>query len=284
MATELDVTAAAETIADLWRPRLLAARYDKMILGKRCLSVDGDVKAHGDSLKLPIAASVSANAVGTDGSVTNQALTATSATVNLTSWYEATIDVVDRAQRQSIVDLYTAYEPGFAGAMAQNVDGALAALYSSVSTNTAGATSAPYDLLNDDLLCAAIQKLLDTKVPMEDPNDVSFVFHTSCWSHLKKLDKFNNANLTGQAKGGQLEVKVPDIYGIPVFFTTQIKSSSSVRKNLLFHREALGLGFQKNFNIEVLARVRKSQPISADWLYGVVASREDHACVVNTIA
>lgn len=287
MANEITNTEADVLIPELWRPKMLEARYAKMTFGKRILSVDGDVAAKGDILHIPIEPTVSVNAVGSTGSVTNQALTPTESQLTVDQWREATIDVVDKAQRQSIVDLVTAFQPGMSKAMADDADGLIANQYSNITTNSVGSTSAPLDTVNPDLLTAAVQKLLVLSVPVDDPNDVSFMFHATVWAQLKKIAEFNNANLTGKSTGGALEMKVPDIYGIPTFFTTKIKSTAgnlSVYKNFLLHRQALAWGMQKNFRLEMLARTKKSQPVSADWLFGIRTVRENHACLINTAA
>ena len=51
MADEVDNSAANVVIPELWRGKMLEGRYAAMRIGQRSLSVDGDVKAHGDILK-----------------------------------------------------------------------------------------------------------------------------------------------------------------------------------------------------------------------------------------
>lgn len=281
MANEITNTEADKLIPELWRPKMLAGRYDEMTIGKRVLSVTGDVKAKGDILHVPIEPTVSVNAVGSNGSVTNQALTPTEAQLTVDQWREATIDVVDKAQAQSIIDLVEAFQPAMSKAMAEDADGLLANEHSNITTNVVGATAQPYDIVNEDLLTSAVQKLLDLKVPIMNPAEITWFFDTAVWSALKKIAAFNNVNLTGEEVGGGLKMKIPDVYGIPVFFTTQIKTSTTL-KNLLLHKECLAWGMQKNFRLEMLGRVRKSQPVSADWLFGLKVVRNNHGVVVNT--
>ena len=220
------------------------------------------------------------------GAVTNQALTPTESQLTVDKWKECTIDVVDKANRQSLIDLLTAFTPAFGRAMGAQFDTDLAALYSDVTSNTVGSTTDPTEPASMEMLTAAMQKLLDLDVPVDEPNDISFCFHTSQWPILKKIDVLNNANLTGEQTGGALKFTVPNIFGIPTYFSTKINSTGSpaVRKNLLFHRQAFAWGMQKNFNVETFARVRKSTPVSGDALYGVKTVRQNHACLINTAA
>lgn len=272
MANEIDNTHADVLIPELWRPKMFEARYPASVMLKRVVNVDGEVSQKGDILHLPIEPVVSTNNVGADGSVTNQALTPTEAQLTVDTWKEATIDVVDKAQKQSITDLLTAFIPGFAKAIAAAQDASLLALHSDLTTNEVGTNATEY---SGELLLAALQKLIDLNVPVDNMNDISAVLHTSKWSVLKNIDKFQFANYTGMAMGGQMKYEAPAPYGVPHFFSTQVVSSSGYH-NLVFHRQAFGCGTQQNFRIERLARVRKSTPVSGDILYGVKTIRENH--------
>ena len=286
MANETEATALAVLTQELWRPQILSYQYNAMKIGKRVLNVTGDVAAKGDILHIPIEPSITVGAVtAATGAISNQAWTPTEAQLTVDKWDHATVDVVDMAQRQAIGDVLAQIRPGMGKAAAADIDEKLAALFvAGLTTNEVGSKAAPYDSVNPDILTSAIQKLLDLTIALEDPNLVSFFFHTSVWSQAKKIAEFNNANLTGKAVGGAIEMKIPDIYGVPVYFSTTIDSSSGVYKNALCHKECIGWGMQKNFNIETLARVRKSTPYSADWLFGVKVVRETYGCLINTIA
>jgi len=285
MADEIDnATEADVNIPEAWRTVMLAGRYAAMVIANRLLNVDAEVRSAGDVVHIPIEPQISVNDVTkTTGAVTNQALTATKIDLTVDQWREVSIDVVDMANWQANLDLTTTYNASIAKAMAQDVDAKVANEHSNITTNVVGDAGGA-DALSDDGLTATIQKLMDLDVPLDDPNATGFYFHTSAWAPLKKLNKFSSAEVTGQAQGGGLTRKVPDIYGVPTFFTTQIKSSGGARKNLLLHREAIAWAMQRNFRLERFARVRKSQAISADWLFGIKTCRENFGVVLNTPA
>jgi len=272
MANEITNTQADVIIPELWRPKMFEARYPSSVMIKRVTSVDGDVSKYGDILHLPIEPVVSVNNVGADGSLTNQALTPTESELTVNLWKEATIDVVDKAQKQSILDLLTAFIPGFGKAIAAAQDLSLLGLHSDLTTNEVGDSSTEYSA---ELLQAALQKLIDANIPVDNANDISCVLHTSKWSALKNIDKFQFANYTGMAMGGQMKYEAPAPYGVPHFFSSQVVSSTGYH-NLVFHRQAFGIGTQKNFSIEKLARTKLSQAIVGSVLYGVKTIRETH--------
>lgn len=278
MANEIGNTEADAAIPEVWRRKTLLFRYAKSRLYGFVLHADDEVKGFGDIINIRTLPSVTVNDVGASGSVTNQALTYTGNTITVNKWKEATIDVVDKAQKQSLVDLLEDFSQQFGAAIAAQQDGDLTGLHGSITTNTVGATAAPLDPLSDDLILSAIQKLDDLDVPQEDR---CWFFAPVAKKHLLKLDKFTLSYATGASKGGQVTGELMDLYGYPLKLTTKIATSTS-RKNLLLHKECLGAATQKNFTIEKLARVKKSTPISGDVLYGVAALREDHGVVINT--
>lgn len=277
MANEITNTQANVIIPELWRPKMFEARYPASVMLKRVTTVDGEVEKQGDILHLPIEPVVSVNNVGSDGSLTNQALTPTEAQLTVNLWKEATIDVVDKAQKQSLIDLLTAFIPGFAKAIAAQQDADILALCSDI-TNSVGDNATEYSA---ELLQAALQKLIDANIPVDNANDISCVLHSSKWSAMKNIDKFQFANYTGEAMGGQMKYSLPAPYGVPHMISTQVVSSTGYH-NMVFHRQAFGCGTQKNFAIEKLARTKLSTPINGNILYGVKTIRADHAAQLIT--
>lgn len=272
MANEINNTTADVLIPELWRPKMFEARYPASVMLKRVVTVDDEVSEKGDILHLPIEPVVATNAVGADGSVTNQALTPTESQLVVDNWREATIDVVDKAQKQSTADLMSVFIPGFAKAIAAYQDSVVLAKHADLTSSEVGDSLTEY---SGELILAALQKLIDLNVPVDNMDDISAVLHTSKWSVLKNIDKFSFANYTGMAMGGQMKYEAPAPYGVPHFFSTQVVSSTGYH-NLVFHRQAFGIGTQKNFRIEKLARTKKSTPISGDILFGVKTIRQDH--------
>ena len=278
MANELNNTTADVLIQEIWRKRILDERVANSVLVPRVTSLDAEAKQKGDIIHVPIRPSVAVNDVGATGSLTNQALTYTEQQLTVNKWREATIDVVDKAAEQSWADMLADFSPAFARALALDQDNALTALHADFTSNEVGDSAAA---VSDALLTAAIAKLLVLNVPIMNPNDVSFVFHSSKWAEFKQIDKFNNANLTGSSMGGMLTQKVSDVYGIPVYFSTAIASSTGYH-NYLLHREAMAIATQSNFKIEKLARTKLSTPMVGHILYGVKTVRQDHGVDIVT--
>lgn len=281
MADEIDAaTEAAVLIPEIWDPLVMPARYQAAKIAKRVTSKDAKVSAFGDKVHLPIQPSMTISDITqTDGTVANQALTYTEASITINKWRGTKITIVDMATWQSIVDMSKDLAPAFAKTLAFDIDDALAALYGSFTTNDVGDGATEY---SGELLLAGLQKLINLSVPVDVMDDITCVIHNSKWSVLKNIDKFSFANYTGATMGGQMKYETPAPYAIPHFFTNAIDASSSVYQNMLFHRQALGLAVQKGVMVKELPPTGFNKIIQAGVLYGVKAVRENHLCLIKT--
>lgn len=281
MASEMDAaTEASVLIPEIWSPIVLDARYQAAKILKRVLSKDADVKNAGDTVHIPIRPSITIGDITqTTGEIDNQALTYTEAQLVVDKWRGGKITIVDMASWQSIVDMAKDLAPDFGKALAADIDSYLGSLYSSVTTNSLGSSTDDY---SGDMVLAGLQKLIDLSIPVDNPNDISLVLHTSKWSVLKNIDKFSFANYTGYSMGGQLKYEAPAPYGVPHFFTTAIKSSGSAYQNMLFHREAFAAAVQKRISLKELAPTGFNKVYQAGALFGVKTIRETYACLLKT--
>lgn len=279
MANEITNTEADVFIPELWRPGFLKALYAQGVVRQRVLSADGDVAQKGDILHIRIAPTLSVNDVGaTDGSVTNQALTATESQLTVDKWREVSFTVLDKAAKQADDYLQPALESGVPQAFAADIDSKLLALHASLNGYTAIDATAG---LNEDRLTEAFYALANANVPVSMIQDMSWFFDWKQWMTLRKLSQISAAQITGNPDGGILTQKIPDVLGIPVYFSSLV-AESTYHKNMLIHREAMACGVQKNFRIEQFARTAKATTYSADILYGVKVVRTTHGIIINT--
>lgn len=280
MASEITTTEGAVFIPERWRPGFLKALIYKAKVKSRILDADGDVKGMGDILHIRIApVGVVNDVTAATGAITNQALTPNEAQLTINKWKDYSFDIVDNVKEQADQYLEAALKESGPAAFAKQIDSDILALQSDFTTQTAIDATAG---LTADALTEAFYSLAVDEVDMDDPNNLSWFFGWKQWSVLKKIAGISEAQITGEGQGGILKFKIPDVLGTPVFFSSQVANSASEHKNMLVHREALACGVQRNFNMEQLARVRKSTPYSADMMYGVKSVRTTHGIVVRT--
>jgi HK97 family phage major capsid protein len=282
MANEITTTEGAVFIPEIWRPGFLKALAYKGVVRNRVLSADGDVAKMGDILHIRIAPQgVVNNVTAATGAITNQALTPSESQLTVNKWKDYSFDIVDNVKAQADMYLDASLKDSAPQAFAKAIDTDLLALQSTFTTQTAIDATAG---LSGDSLTEAFYSLAVDEVNMDDPNNLSWVFHWKQWPVLKKIAGLSEAQITGESGGGLLKFKLPDVLGTPVYFSSAVAESGGEHKNMLFHREAMACGVQKNFNMEQLARVRKSTPYSIDMMYGVKEVRTTHGIVVRTTA
>jgi hypothetical protein len=287
MANEIGDTQASVSYPELWQAETLKARYAKSVVTKWVYHADEIVDKPGDTVNVDIMPSVSVNDVGSGGSVTNQQLSLTQVQVVVDKWKEATVDITDKAVRQSIHDLIKDFSGAFGDAIAQQQDTDVLGLYSQLTTTAIGDTNSPTPM-DDEMVRAAMFVLEDANILTDENWDmVRWFLRTRAELDLLGLARFSEAQNTGFAKGVQVDKgRLVGLYGIAVSKTSLVTRTGTpaVYKNLLLHKEAFAVATQKNFEIQRLAKTKLSTPINGNILYGVKCVRTDHGIVVNSAA
>ena len=282
--TGLDSTGISTSVPAWLRTRALKARYAAQKVWGHCLNVmegdanvQGDIKRAGDRITLQIFPSLSASDISTtDGSFTNTEVSPTAVSVTINKWKNVSADLVDIVDAQSILQWETEFAEAFGKAIAQKQDDDVLALVASLTTNVDGTGGA----FSDPKILAAQRMLDDLEVPKEDR---TWVICPAAHSDLLGNDKFTLANTTGFTRGVQVDNgRVVGLYGTPVEVSSRVTTTSSLRDNVLFHKEAFGVVMQKNFRIEKFARTRYSTNYAGSALYGVATLRDNHAVWVTS--
>jgi hypothetical protein len=179
--------------------------------------------------------------------------------------------------------------------VAQNVlidalESSLFGLWSSLSTNTVGDTATS---LRDAEIVEAIEKLetLNYKTQMEG----AFFFHPFVyWRQIVTISKYytwNTSQIAVVRDGnfGKMDVSRGlrgQLYGIPVYTSTNVVSGLSTYRNILAVPSAFGFAIQTNGGNRV--RVQSQYLLTnlgtltvADIIYGVAVLREPAAVLMN---
>lgn len=282
--------AAAEfdlVIPQIWSDDVLAIVYQEGVLINRIARHDRDIAAYGDTVNLPGMDTVSVNNVTqATGAVTDQDITLLNVALVINKWTEATIQVVNMATMQARFDVISNFKQDFSSALIKQIDTDIAALYTDVTTNVVGDATTQF---NEDIATAAIGKLLDTQFAgaLRDPNRVSFCLHSSQWKSVKKVSPWNEAQITGEAMGGTLKMTVPNVYGVPLYFSTVVASDGgnpAARQNLLFLREAFCIAIQKEIQFTELVSTGLAKRYNSNVLYGVKTRSQARAVLIKTAA
>lgn len=252
----------------------------------------------GDTIYTPNLSALSVNTKTNNAQVTLSSPTYTRQTLVVSTWKEASFVIEDRemAQLKKSYYLQSKIAEGGAYEVAQDLEDAIAALFSGFSTSV-GASSTN---LADSNLLAAISTLETTGVPGIYEGDVAFILHPNTfYRQIGIIDKFTLWQNTNSEEP-RMKKPTPMLYGIPVIVTPAVpnESGSNGRLNVLAHKDAIhwarlsmpakaemgmvgseGVRVQQSYVHEYLGEL-----VTIDLCYGVVENRDNAAVVLKSSA
>lgn len=287
MANDFDNVALNATVRELWDEKVEEARYATAVIANRVSNKSGIAQKKGDIIHVTIDQRYTVGTVAADGTFTPQNYTPTTVDVTLNQWEQVVIRILDRAEAQSFWTPDSIFPRKVGEAFGSRYDAQLAALHSSVAAgNTVGSTATPQDF-DKSLFQEAMLRLASTNIPLED---LSWVIHpTAYYVGLTNEAQLTAANEAGLPKNVLTTGFKFPLFGVPVYMSTNIVSTGTpaVYKNLLLHKSAIAIAWQKNAEIkraDAFVSGVFGTLIGAQSLYGQNVIRSDHFVVANSKA
>lgn len=273
---EQSVAASGQFVPELWAKEIAHARETKLVMPNRVARYDAEFKNGGDKLNIPQMAHLTAASVGAYGAITPSAPSETPLALTVDQWIYAAVEVEDLAKVQSSYDLLKEYSKEIGYALKLNLEAYLLGLYSGLSQSV-GTAGSP---VSDAVLLNAILKLDEASAPEEDR---TIIMRPASKSTLLQIDKFVDASKTGYAKSAAMTGMFGEVYGLPIFFSNNVISSSGVR-NLVFHKDAFMCAIQKDVStyMDGPDRTQIANTIVGHMMFGAAEKRDDHAAVLLT--
>lgn len=299
-------TQADTFVPELWSDEIIAT-YEKSLVAVplvKSISFEGK---KGDKLNIPSPIRGTATAKAAGAAVTLQANVESTVPVTIDQHWEYSRLIEDIVEVQALSSLRQFYTQDAGYALAVRADTSVIRLGRGVNGGTpttaasfaytngfiasTGATA--YNGTNAAALAdagirRAIQRLDDNDVPMEGR---FLLIHPGARNVVLGLDRFTIFNNTGEAAGSNSirTGKIGDIYGVPVFVTTNVDfatgNTNTDRALLLAHKDfgcfvsQMKPRVQTQYKQEYLADL-----MTADMLYGVAELRDYAATVLVTLA
>ena len=248
----------------------------------------------GDTIYTPNLSALSVNTKTNNAEVTLSSPTYTTQTLVVSTWKEASFVIEDRemAQLKKSYYLQSKIAEGGAYEVAQDLDDAIAALFSGFSTSV-GASNTN---LADSNLLAAIATLEAAGVPGIYTGDVAFILHPNTfYRQIGIIDKFTLWQNT-KSEEPRMKAPTPMLYGIPVIVTPAVGVTLGSRNNVLAHKDAIhwarlsmpakaamgyvgseGVRVQQSYVHEYLGEL-----VTIDLCYGVVENRDNAAVLLKS--
>lgn len=245
-----------------------------------------------------VALSTATKTLGT--AVTLNTPTQTKQTLTVSTWKESSFLIEDREMSQLKKSYYLQDKLARGGAweVAQDLEDAIAALFTSITTNVLGTSSAN---IADSSLLAAIAVMETAGVPGVYSGDVAWVFHPNTFyrqvGSVDKLTLWQNTN----TELPRTKQPTRMLYGIPVIVSPAVPVATSgadnqSRLNLLAHKDtfhwarlALPVSATKGYVGGEGVRVQQSyiheylgELVTIDMCYGVTENRDDSAVKIRS--
>lgn len=199
-------------------------------------------------------------------------------------------DLVQVASKYNVAELYANEARKL---LTEALEQDIAALWSSITTNAIGDTAT---VLSDAEIRSGLYALENLKYRLAD---AAFFFHPYVyWQQLHAVTKYYQqysygpANAPGAVATGNFGMAGYEqnykgqLYGVPVFTTSNIVSGLQTYRNLLLHKRAFGFAVQTKGGNKV--RVQAENAIRnlgmltvVDIVYGVGVLREEAAVLLN---
>lgn len=274
----ITTTTAAVFLPTLWSVETLRATETALVAAGLVKRYDALVQARGQTINIPNISNLVANAKVANTAVSTQAITETQTQLNVNKWYESSFEIEDMVSVQANYDLRSEYSEKAGYAIAKQVDTDLLALWNTFTTTAQGSYAID---VSDAVLVSAILQLNLADMPLENR---AFIIHPNQLAAIMKIDKFVKADFNGEyqlptpvKKGPNSRYMWGEIYGIPVYYTTNIPVTAATptqTHNVLIHKEAWALALQQAPRLQAAYWLPDlAWKVVVDVIYGITALR-----------
>lgn len=309
----VDNTSAATFIPEMWSDEVRAAYKARLVMSGLVKKMPFTGKK-GDTMNVPAPVRGEAHQKVENQAVTVQNNTEGNVPIVVDQHYEFSRLIEDITEVQALDSLRRFYTDDAGYGLARQMDSALFTLGTGLGDGTFDATPEPADwehskcffndggttktafaedtvvnadVFTDEFLRGCIQELDDDDVPMEDRY---LVVPPSLKNRMLGIDRFNSRDFSrvqGVSTG-----QFGEVYGIPVFHSTQVPVIETVAQNgssatvdirgaFLFHKDAFILAEQMNIRSQIQYKQEWLGTLyTSDCLYGIKNYRPEAGVVM----
>ena len=285
-------TTAAVYIPQLWSDEVIATFKANIVVANLITRFD-QVGKKGSVLNVPNFSRGTASAKAQGSQVTLIAPTDANTAITINKWFEYSRLIEDIVDVQGLDSFRMAYTDDAGYSLAKQIDSDLINLGSAAQGGTGTAaynaafiggdgitvytSGAPNQTaLTDAGIRRTVQRLDDADVPMKDR---FFLVPPSSRNVLMGISRFTEQAFVGEmGMDNTLRTgKIGDIYGIPVFVSTNCATATgAARVALLGHKSWSGLAMQQEVRSQAQYKQEYlSELFTADTIYGVAELRDN---------
>lgn len=278
------VTTADKYIPEIWADELRAFREKNTVARNLVYNYpfEGQV---GDTIHVPGLSRLAVITVSEGGDDANSVNTEGEFNGQITRHKGIRLQIPDRAGKQSKYDIAAANIPAMGKALAEDLDQHILSLYSGFQggqvyegdgTTLSGAGA--------DVTEIGMRRILEILDLADVPFDDRFgVFNVRQKNVMLAIARFTEYQMIGQ---GNMPIRtglLGELFGTPIYFTTNTTATGSNDGNLVGQREAILLAMQMDIRVQTDYILQHwSGLVSVDYLGQAFEFRDDHAVGVET--
>lgn len=230
---EFTTTTAAAYIPEVWTSRVMQFAYERRVVADLVTRIDAKEAQFGDIFHMPIELELTVSTKSADTAVTFTANTTTDRTVTVNNYEYVAIAIPFDILKMSRYDLAAINQRAMGRAIAMRHDSILMDLDTGFS-QTSGTDGAGLGL--GTIVDASRQ--LDVAGAPED--DRFLVVHPNGWADLISTPEIRSVAVFPQQRI-LARNELAELFGVRVFKSRTANTTAGGERNLLFHREAMGL-------------------------------------------
>lgn len=280
---QMTITSGTKFIPDIWMNEVRGYLEANLVVAKKCKLFPFQGRA-GDTLHVPDVSALTASTKAANTAVTLQAPVETEFTLAIDQHLESSLVIEDILAVQSAYNLRQEYTRSAGYAIAKAVDLQVAGLHNSLTNKAVGADgvsgfSANGSNLTEAGIRRAIQSLDVADVP--DDGNRCMIVHPSQKNVLLAISRFTEYQMLGP---GGMPIRTGmfgEIFGLPVYFSTNVSDSGTSWGNLIMHRDAFSLALQQGPRTQAQYKQEYlGWLFTVDVLFGKAVFRQNHGTVL----
>ena len=279
---QVTVTTGAVFNPAIWSKEALLARESNLVLVPLVKHYDRDIRSAGVTLEIPNVSNLTANLKVANTQVTLNAPSETKTTVTINQHYECSLLIEDIEDAHSAYDLAKEYTAKTGYALAEKMDGFVAATLNAGGTYTIGQYGA---VLNDQVILAANRYLDDAKAPQSKRYLVVSPQGKQEMLNIDKYIRYDAIGISGSSNS-IMSGQIGEIYGVKVFMSQNLVVTAATptqNNHLFFQEEAMALAVQRDVKF---ASQRKEEYLGtlyvASALWGGAILRASHIVTIKS--
>lgn len=284
-SNQMTLTTGDKFIPEMWMDEVRAFLRASLVLANHVKFIEMQGKK-GDVIHIPDLSELTVATKSANTQVTLQSPTETEFTLTINQHKEASFVIEDILDIQSKYDLRSEYTKSAGYAMAKFVDKCLATLAATLTTKVIGSdgTSVMASTNGTDLTEAGLRAIIERLDTANVPEEGRCLYiHPAQKNVLLGISRFTEYQMAGPGGMPIRSGQFGEIFGLPVYVSTQVQGTGTGHMNLLFHRDAFALAVQHSPRVQAQYKQEYlGTLVTVDMVYGYAVFRDNHANMIYT--